>query len=83
MPSRCFPPPWTVDLDACFVVKDSSGQKLGYVYYEEETGFTSERAGGSVPRCSFTHRSKLRCGYRRATVTVRRRRPSTRYSFSS
>ena len=22
----------------CFVVKDSSGQKLGYFYYEEEAG---------------------------------------------
>jgi hypothetical protein len=29
MPARRFPPPWTVeDLDACFVVKDSGGQKL-------------------------------------------------------
>jgi hypothetical protein len=25
-------------LEACFVVKDSSGQKLAYVYYEEEPG---------------------------------------------
>ena len=36
---RRFPPPWTVeDLGSCFVVKDSSGQKLTYVYYEEEPG---------------------------------------------
>jgi hypothetical protein len=36
---RRFPPPWTVEeLDACFIVKDSSGQKLGYFYYEEEPG---------------------------------------------
>jgi hypothetical protein len=35
--SRRFPPPWSVDeLEACFVVKDSAGQKLAYVYYEEE-----------------------------------------------
>jgi hypothetical protein len=34
-----FPPPWTVEeTDACFVVKDASGQKLGYFYYEEEPG---------------------------------------------
>jgi hypothetical protein len=26
------------ELDACFVVKDSSGQKLGYFYFEEEPG---------------------------------------------
>jgi hypothetical protein len=39
MPSRRFPVPWSVEeLDACFVVRDSSGQKLGYFYYEEEPG---------------------------------------------
>jgi len=37
MPTRRFPPPWTVeDLGSCFVVKDRGGQKLAYVYYEEE-----------------------------------------------
>jgi hypothetical protein len=36
---RRFPSPWTVEeLDACFIVKDSSGQRLGYFYYEEEPG---------------------------------------------
>ena len=36
---RRFPPPWSVeDLDACFVVTDSVGQKLAYVYFEEEPG---------------------------------------------
>jgi hypothetical protein len=25
-------------LDACFVVKDSGGQKLAYVYFEDESG---------------------------------------------
>jgi hypothetical protein len=34
-----FPPPWFVEeLDACFVVTDSGGQKLAYVYYEDEPG---------------------------------------------
>jgi hypothetical protein len=34
-----FPPPWTIeDLGACFVVSDSSDQKLTYVYYEREAG---------------------------------------------
>jgi hypothetical protein len=34
---RRFPPPWSVeDIDAAFVVKDSNGQGLAYVYYEEE-----------------------------------------------
>jgi hypothetical protein len=36
---RRFPPPWSVeDTGAAFVVKDGSGQKLGYFYYEEEAG---------------------------------------------
>jgi hypothetical protein len=26
------------ELDACFVVKDSAGQKLAYVYFEDEPG---------------------------------------------
>jgi hypothetical protein len=38
MPRR-FPPPWSVEeLDNCFVVTDSAGQKLAYVYFEEEPG---------------------------------------------
>jgi len=36
MPRR-FPPPWSVeDIGAAFVVKDSAGQKLAYVYFEDE-----------------------------------------------
>ena len=38
--SRRFPPSWSVEeLNACFVVKDSSGQKLEYVYYEDELDY--------------------------------------------
>jgi hypothetical protein len=37
--NRRFPPPWTVEeLDACFVVRDHNGQKLAYVYFEDEPG---------------------------------------------
>ena len=40
MTSRRFPPPWTIEElnDACFVVIDSAGQKLAYVYFEYEPG---------------------------------------------
>ena len=32
-------PPWTVEETlACFVVKDQHGQKLAYVYFEDEPG---------------------------------------------
>jgi hypothetical protein len=35
MPSRRFPPPWSVEeLDACFIVRDHNGQQLAYVYFE-------------------------------------------------
>jgi len=37
MPERRFPPPWSVEeLDAGFVVTDGAGQKLAYVYFEDE-----------------------------------------------
>ena len=36
---RRFPPPWIVEeLEACFYVCDSTGQKLAYVYFEDEPG---------------------------------------------
>jgi hypothetical protein len=39
MPSRRFRPPWSPDeTDACFIVRDHSGQALAYVYYEDEPG---------------------------------------------
>jgi hypothetical protein len=34
-----FPPPWTIEeLEACFIVKDNAGQKLAFVYFEDEPG---------------------------------------------
>jgi hypothetical protein len=40
MPIRRFPPPWSLEElnDACFVVRDHDGQKLAYVYFEDEPG---------------------------------------------
>jgi hypothetical protein len=37
MPSRRFPPPWTIE-EANFIVRDNTGQALGYFYFEEEPG---------------------------------------------
>ena len=37
MTASRFSPP-VDELDAAFVVKDSAGQKLAYVYFEEEPG---------------------------------------------
>jgi hypothetical protein len=37
--TRRFPPPWTAeDIGAAFVVTDGAGQKLAYVYFEDESG---------------------------------------------
>ncbi len=40
MTGRRFPEPWMIEdrSDACFVVKDSNGQALAYVYFEKEQG---------------------------------------------
>jgi hypothetical protein len=40
---RRFPPPRSIEQvsDNAFVVKDASGQKLAYVYFEEEPGWRS------------------------------------------
>jgi endo-1,4-beta-D-glucanase Y len=39
MPDRRFPPPWSFEeRPACYIVNDSNGFALAYVYYEEEPG---------------------------------------------
>jgi hypothetical protein len=76
MSNRRFPPPWSVEeQDACFVVVDRSGQKLAYIYFEEEPGRRSSAklltkdearriavnmAGGS--RCSGAACVRIHCG---------------------
>jgi hypothetical protein len=44
--ARRFPPPWTVqELDACFIVKDSAGQKMVFVYFRGRAG---TQIGGEI-----------------------------------
>jgi hypothetical protein len=39
MKPRRFPAPWSAEeTEACFIVKDSGGQKLAYIYFEDEPG---------------------------------------------
>jgi hypothetical protein len=39
MPSRSFSPPWEIeDNRVCLIVKDTNGQALAYIYFEEESG---------------------------------------------
>jgi hypothetical protein len=37
---RRFPPPWSIEEanNACFIVRDNTGQVLGYFYFEDEPG---------------------------------------------
>ena len=39
MPPRRFPPPWSVEeTNACFIVRDTNGQALADVCFEEQPG---------------------------------------------
>ena len=39
MPTRRFPPPWSIEEgSACFIIRDHDKQALAYVYYENEAG---------------------------------------------
>jgi hypothetical protein len=47
MTARGFPLPWSVEeLDACFVITDSTRQKLAYVYFEDDLG---RRSAAKLP----------------------------------
>jgi hypothetical protein len=48
LPARRFPPPWSIDElnEARFVVKDSAGQKLAYVYFEDESSASPSNKTG-------------------------------------
>ena len=51
MPDRRFPPPWSID-EAFFIVRDSTGQALGYFYFDD--GPVAARR----PSCSPSHEAR-------------------------
>ena len=53
MTARRFPPPWSIDaLEACFVVTDSAGQQLAYVYFEDEPSASLSNKAGWCERAA-------------------------------
>jgi len=49
---RRFPPPWKIEElnNACFVVSDANGQKLAYIYFEDEPGRRAARSSSPKMR---------------------------------
>jgi len=64
------------ELDACFVVKDEAGQKLAYVYYEEEPGRRDQ-----LPSCSRKMRRVSSGNFAMLTATFQRARRVASSSF--
>ncbi len=62
-PMRRFPPPWIVEEHAeSFIVKDATGQALGYFYFEDEPG---QRLAAKLPTRDKAGRNGHQCGERR------------------
>ena len=60
---RRFPPPWSIDeLEACFVVEDDAGQKLAFVYFEDEPGRRSVAKLLTKDETRRVQAHRARCG---------------------
>ena len=70
MTARRFPPPWSIEeRPACYIVKDSSGQALAYVYFEDEPGRQSAaKRNLTFPEFDLPRRNERQIFYRRATL---------------
>jgi hypothetical protein len=54
MNSRRFPPPWSVEeTDACFIVRDATGQKIAYIYYVIGTAHKAAERPTYTPHCKW------------------------------
>jgi hypothetical protein len=78
---RRFPSPWSVEeQEACFVVSDANGQKLAYVYFEEEPGlFSDSNSSDDNARCGLIKSAKVWASRtaRNASVALHRAPRST------
>ena len=62
---RRFPPPWTIEENnnACFIVKDATGQALAYVYFERSPLSRQLRRarGAAAPRVPSGREGPNKC----------------------
>jgi putative heme degradation protein len=85
---RRFPPPWSVEETdpklnrRCFIIRDSNGQALAYIYFKGESG---GRAAAKLlhPRRSPAHRRQHCHAAEAAGAVLTRLRRGSRYGHVS
>jgi len=61
MAPSLFPPPWSAEeTEACYIVRDTNGQALAYVYFEVEEPGRRAAAPPAHPRRGVAHRREHR-----------------------